>query len=118
MIIQSEYIDVLCYTRTPQEDIIYASRLAHSMHLAYSEDGKHFQALNHNSGVLFAKATQHEDGMLQAKSLKNPYLFPMADGRFGVVAVRTEADGQQDEESRGRSFFLLRTICCNIKKSD
>ncbi|MEI0740262.1 hypothetical protein VQ056_32700 [Paenibacillus sp. JTLBN-2024] len=87
------------------------------MHLAYREDGKPFQALNHNSGVLFAKATQNENGTLRAKSLKNPYLFRMADGTFGVVAVRTEADGQQDEESRGAVLFLLPKICCSTKKS-
>ncbi|PQP90028.1 glycosyl hydrolase, partial [Paenibacillus sp. AR247] len=106
MILKSEYIKVLCYTRTPQEDIIYAPRLAYSMHLAYSENGRDFQALNHNSGVLFAKATNHENGTLRAKSLKNPYLFRIADGKFGVVAVRTEADGQQDEESRGAVLFF------------
>lgn len=103
---KSEFIEVLCYTRIPQEDRIYAPRLAFSMHLAYREDGKPFQALNHNSGVLFAKATQNENGTLRAKSLKNPYLFRMADGTFGVVAVRTEADGQQDEESRGAVLFF------------
>lgn len=92
---------VLCYTRLPQEDIIYAPKLAYSMHLGYSEDGKYFKDLNHNSGVLFAKATDNEDGTMNAKSLKNPYIFYMEDGSFGVVAVRTEAEGQNDEESKG-----------------
>lgn len=94
-------LSVLCYTREPMEDILYATKLAYSMHLAYSEDGVKFQALNHNSGVLFARATDNEDGTMNAKSLKNPYLFKLADGNFGVVAVRTTADGQEDEESKG-----------------
>ncbi len=42
---------VLCYTREPQEDILYAKKLAYSMHLAYSEDGSDYEALNHNSGI-------------------------------------------------------------------
>ena len=63
---------VLCYTRKPQEDIIYAKRLAYSMHLAYSGDGRKFEALNHNSGVLFAKATGNQDKTINAKSLKCP----------------------------------------------
>lgn len=92
---------VLCYTRQPQEDIIYANKLAYSMHLAYSADGERYEALNHNSGVLFAKATDNEDGTMNAKSLKSPYLFQLADGTFGVVAVRTEHDGQPDEQSKG-----------------
>jgi GH43 family beta-xylosidase len=94
--------DVLCYTRMPQEDLIYAPKLACSMHLAYSEDGIRFRPLNHNSGVLFAKATVNDNLTLNAKSLKNPYLFYMADGTFGVVAVRTEPDGEEDAQSKGR----------------
>ncbi|MBD3919889.1 family 43 glycosylhydrolase [Paenibacillus sp. PR3] len=92
---------VLCYTREPQEDIIYANKLAYSMHLAYSADGERYEALNHNSGVLFAKATDNENGTMNAKSLKSPYLFQLADGKFGVVAIRTEHDGQPDEQSKG-----------------
>ncbi|MDT8715917.1 family 43 glycosylhydrolase [Clostridium sp. 19966] len=97
---------VLCYTRMPQEDIIYAPRLAYSMHLAYSEDGKLFKDLNHNSGVLFAKASENEERMLYAKSLKNPYIFYMEDGTFGVVAVRIEADGDNDESSKGKILLF------------
>ncbi|WP_238649477.1 family 43 glycosylhydrolase [Paenibacillus piscarius] len=93
---------ILCYTRLPQEDIVYAPKLAHSMHLACSADGISYQALNHNSGVLFAKATENADGTLRAKSLKQPYLFQTADGSFGVIAVRTEAAGEPDEESKGK----------------
>lgn len=97
---------ILCYTRIPQEEDIYAPKLAYSMHLACSEDGIRFQELNHNSGVLFALATENEDQTLNAKSLKNPYLFKLADGAFGVVAVRTEADGQNDPESKGSILFF------------
>lgn len=74
---------ILCYTRLPQEDMVYAPKLAHSMHLAYSNDGLFFQELNHNSGVLFAKGTENEDGTLRAKSLKNPYLFHTSEGISG-----------------------------------
>ncbi|WP_234124670.1 family 43 glycosylhydrolase [Clostridium hydrogenum] len=97
---------ILCYTRLQQEEMIYAPKLAYSMHLAYSEDGKYFNDLNHNSGVLFAKATDNEDGTLNAKSLKNPYIFYMADGTFGVVAVRIESDGENDNESKGKVLLF------------
>lgn len=100
---------VLCYTREPQEELIYAPKLAYSMHLAYSEDGQSYEALNHNSGVLFVKATENSDGSLNAKSLKNPYLFHMADDTFGVVAIRTEADGTYDAESKGSVVFFTST---------
>lgn len=97
---------VLSYTRLPLEEDIYAPKLAYSMHLAYSEDGVSFHELNHNSGVLFAKATENPDGTLIAKSLKKPYIFRMEDGTYGVLAVRTEADGSEDIQSKGCILFF------------
>lgn len=99
--VYEDAIRVLCYTRLPQEEQLYAPKLAYSMHLAYCENGGDYRALNHNSGVLFAKAAHNPNGTLSAKSLKNPYLFYLADGTFGVVAVRTEPEGDPDEDSRG-----------------
>lgn len=92
---------ILNYTREPLDGMLYGPKLACSMHLALSRDGRTYQALNHNSGVLFAKATENGDGSLNSKSLKNPWLFRLGDGRFGVAAVRVEGEGGDDEESRG-----------------
>ena len=97
---------VLCYTRLPQEEAIYSPKLAYSMHLGFSEDGTYFKDLNHNSGVLFAKATNNEDGTLNAKSLKKPYVFHMTDNNFGVVAVRTEPYGENDKQSKGKILLF------------
>ncbi|MEK4978877.1 family 43 glycosylhydrolase [Bacillus sp. FSL K6-6540] len=98
---ENEILSVLCYTREPLEPEIYSPKLAYSMHLAYTEDGMSYRELNHNSGVLFAKAAELSNATLSAKSLKNPYLFHMADGNFGVLAIRTEADGSPDQQSKG-----------------
>ncbi len=98
--------ELLCYTRQPGEDSIYSEKLAYSMHLALRREGEGFVPLNHNAGILYAKATQREDGALHAKSLKNPWLFQMAGGAFGILAVRTEADGSEDEESRGKLLLF------------
>ncbi len=97
---------ILSYTREAKEEQIYSPKLAYSMHLAYSNDGENFQTLNHNSGVLFAKATENDNGSLNAKSLKKPYIFYLEDGTFGVIAVRTEPDGKNDEESKGQVLFF------------
>ena len=94
--------DILCYTRKPIDEFYYDPKLAYSMHLALGEEGK-FHALNHNSGVLFAKATENEDGSLNAKSIRNPYLFVMRDGTYGVLAVRVDGDGG---ESTGKAIFF------------
>lgn len=96
---------ILCYTREPIDEFYYDARLAYSMHLAVEEDGR-FYPLNHNSGVLFAKATENGDGSLNPKSLRNPYLFLMKDGRFGILAVRTGGDGETDLISNGQVIFF------------
>ncbi len=100
-------VHILCYTRLPQEELIYAPKLAYSMHLAYSEDGHAFRELNNNSGVFFAKATDNANGTLTAKSLKQPFLFAMKEGGFGVLAIRTEADGANDESSKGSVLLAV-----------
>ncbi len=96
---------LLSYTRTPIDNIIYDPRLAYSMHLALSDDGQSFSDLNHNSGVLFALATENEDGSLNAMSLFNPFIFKYEKGGFGVIAQRVLADGEEDPASKGK--YLL-----------
>jgi len=97
---------VLCYTRKPQDDFVYAEKLAYSMHLALQKENGEIVALNHNSGILYVKATQNEDGTLNAKSLKNPWLFEMKNGVFGVIAQRIEPDGSADLSSKGKIVFF------------
>ena len=92
---------LLNYTRVPIDEVLYDPKLAYSMHLALSEDGVNYTALNHNSGILFAKATENADGSLNPKSIKNPWLFRLPEGGFGIVAVRVTGDGEEDGESKG-----------------
>lgn len=97
---------ILNYTRKPISNILYDPRLAYSMHLAIrQEDGK-FYPLNHNSGVLFALATENADGSLNPKSIQKPYLFHLKDGCFGILAIRIEGDGGFDEESKGCVIYF------------
>ncbi len=97
---------VLCYTRLPINEKLYDPKLAYSMHLAINERGEGFRALNHNSGVLFALATENSDGSLNPKSIKNPYLFKRKEGDFGVMAIRVEGNGEVDGESKGKVLFF------------
>ena len=100
---------ILCYTRTPLEDAIYAEKLAYSMHLAIGADGD-FEPLNKNQGVLFVNATSNEDGTLNAKSLKRPFLKMFEDGSFGVLAERTEPDGTPEMPGGTLMFFASRDL--------
>lgn len=101
-------MEILCYTREPLEDIIYAPRLAGSMHLAWRGEEGNFLPFHHNEGLLYAKAVQNEgDGTLLAKSLKKPWLFSMADGVYGICAVRTEAEGETDVSAKGCALLFI-----------
>ncbi len=103
---------LLNYTRKPINEKLYDPRLAYSMHLALQEQDGSFTALNHNSGVLFAKATENADGSLNPKCLKNPYIFSLAEDGYGVIAVRTDGEGEPDLESIG-SVLLFTTYDFN-----
>ncbi len=96
---------LLSYTRLPIDNILYDPRLAYSMHLALSEDGKTYQALNHNSGVLFVKATENEDGSVTPWSLMEPVMFAVEDG-YGVLAKRIGSEGDEDPESAGKRLYF------------
>lgn len=90
----------ICYTRLPVSEAEYAPRLGLSMHLGVeSPDG--FMPLNHNYGVLFVKATQDPASRaLTPMSLKKPFVLPYGE-KFLIAAVRTLANGEDDESSRG-----------------
>lgn len=94
-------MEILSYTRTAKEDPIYAERLARSMHLAWRGQDGSFHPFHHNEGILYAKARHAADGTMDARSLKNPWLFERPDGSFGVAAVRTLAEGAADPEAEG-----------------
>ena len=94
---------LLVYTRTPLDSAVYSEKLAYSMHLAL-DTGDGFHALNHNYGVLFAKAKENENGTLDAMCLDLPYIFRLHGGGFGVLAVRVHPENGAavpDKSSRG-----------------
>ncbi len=92
---------ILAYTRLPISEAEYAPRLGLSLHLAY-ETPEGFKPLNHNTGVLFVKATQDPETLvLCAKSIKEPRVCALSNGGFFVTAIRTEAAGEPDESSKG-----------------
>lgn len=93
---------LLVYQRQPIDNVYYDPRLAFSAHLALY-DGSRFVPLNHNSGVLFAKADENEDGSLEPKCLDKPFLFKDAKG-YGIAAIRTDGEGQDDPAGAGRWF--------------
>ena len=64
--------------------------LGMSLHLAYSEDGSAYTALNSNTGICFAKnsgsAKDNNKNVLNA-----PYIFPKKDGGYGMIAANSSS---------------------------
>lgn len=95
---------VQSYTRNTSGDMV--NKLARSMFLAFSENGRdNFEALNDDYGILFMRAESAENGVLTPKGLKHPYLFYTKDGKYGVVAVRTAENGSADPAKASSVMF-------------
>jgi GH43 family beta-xylosidase len=86
---------LLAYTRIPQKAYYHAA-LARSVHLAYSPDGKHYEALNQNYGILFATAEITAQDTIMAKGLTEPRLARLADGAYRIQARQTNEAGEPE----------------------
>lgn len=99
----------MCYTRIVDSFEQYDENLAFSMHLAYSGDGEYYEALNYNSGVLFATGYYTDDtNNLVTKLLDYPYLFYLKDGGYAVMSQHLDMGNDQknpnlqyDEDHKG-----------------
>ena len=119
---------LLSYTRKEIDNVFYDARLAFSLHLAVSKDGKNFVALNHNSGVLFAKASENDDGSLNPKTLGFPIIvskndlqelgivsfddgksvsYNEIDKSYAVAAILLGPDGQDFQENNNEKDAVL-----------
>ncbi len=110
-ILAQDAVALEAYTREPLAKNVYAGKLAYSLHLAYQKENGSYEGLYSNNGILYAKADISAQGTLTAKNLKNPYVFAMADGSYGVVAVRTDSSNEdmanaQDTLSRGKVLLF------------
>ncbi len=95
---------VMVYTRTPVPGE-YPAGLAQSVHLAVSGDGVHFRPLNQNYGVVFAQGTIRADDTIHPKGVKEPRVFSIGEGRYGITGVSVNEDGSPDEEMAGKMFY-------------
>jgi len=70
---------ILAYTRIHKPGMTPCG-LAYAVHFAISRDGRVYESLNQNYGILFAPADITENNTIDTKSLKNPYIFPLIEG--------------------------------------
>ncbi|MGB8452531.1 MAG: hypothetical protein WCD89_09370 [Anaerocolumna sp.] len=92
---------IAVYTRMAEPDI-YTSYLGNSIHIAVSRDDIHYRALNQNYGILFAKAVIAGDNTIRPQGVKNSFIYRTEEGIFSIFATRVNADGSEDEESKGK----------------
>lgn len=109
---------LMCYTRVPEEDAVYSAKLADSMHLAVDLGDGEFIPLNHNAGVLYAKATQNADGTLNAMNLVNPWMFQLKTGTYGIIAKRIRSYGEEDTSSKGKLLFFETQDFCEYTEHE
>lgn len=102
MEMSKDYLKV--YTREPDQDN-YPYGLALSVHMAYSEDGGEFRSLNRNYGILFAEAVVLADDTLSPRGVKEPKIFALKEGGFGITAVQVRENGEADGDSAGKILF-------------
>lgn len=101
---------VICYTRTE-----IPPKLGNALHLGYSEDGRCYVALNNDACVMALRKVDNEPNLTEEqkipglmKTLTAPYLFRMKEGGFGVVALRTDRNGNPDASAAG-AFLLIKS---------
>ncbi len=75
----------------------YPGGLAYSIHLAYSTDGFKFTPLNKNYGILFEKGDISGKDTIVPKGVRNPKIFYMDQGTYGICGQRTYEDGCLDD---------------------
>lgn len=97
---------IASYTRAGS--ISGGARVGQSLHMALSQDGKSYEALNQNYGVVFAEANYILDEANKAlnttgaeigRGIADPYLFRMKDGKYAFVSTLTKYNTTRGQDS-------------------
>jgi len=74
---------IMTYTKTGGDRM-----LDQSLHLAWSDDGTSFSALNADNGICFARRTDGDH------TIENPFLFLLKNGDYGLISLSSSRPGQ------------------------
>lgn len=114
-------LGIEAYTRLPQDAKVYSGKLAYAMHLAYN-NGSGYSVLNNNSGILYAAGIVSNTDKISPRNLKNPCIFTLKDGSYGVLAVRTNAEDEStpnfdDTKSKGSVILFTSDDLIHYKEA-
>jgi len=97
-------ITLAVYHRQPEAGV-YPGGLAFSVHLKYSRDGEEYRPLHKNYGIVFEKGDVSSQNLIVPRGVRDPKVFPMTDGLYGICGQRTLEDGTPDAECIGRRLL-------------
>lgn len=98
-----ETILLKAYTRQAEPEA-YPGGLAHSVHFAW-DGGEGFMPLHKNYGILFEKGDISADELIVPRGVREPRLFRMEGGLYGVCGIRTREDGTPAPEAQGKLIW-------------
>ncbi len=91
---------IMAYVRRPDKDS-YPDGLARSIHFSHSKDGKNFEAMNQNYGILFAKAKVLENNTLCPMCADKPQISILKNREYLISAIPVQENGTDDPECIG-----------------
>ena len=94
------------YHRNALEDE-YPGGLAYSVHFAYSLDGLKYHSLNKNYGILFEQGDVRGDNTIFPKGVRDPKIFYMEEGMYGICGRRTREDGSLDDSCMNKILLWM-----------
>ncbi|MGX9902103.1 family 43 glycosylhydrolase [Arthrobacter sp. SA17] len=98
---------VLSYERAVVDTATYSGKLAYSMHLGLGTTTGDFKALNDNYGILFAKAAPTGAlDILNTRTMRNPYVFQLDAGGYGIIATRALDNGSDDSSAASSILYF------------
>ncbi len=93
-------ITLKVYNREPEPGV-YPGGLAFSVHMAYGRNGAAEHPLNKNYGVIFEKGDVSIQNLIMPRGVRDPKVFQMEAGVYGVCGQRTLENGAPDEACTG-----------------
>ena len=103
------------YTREVDKEC-YPAGLANSVHFSYKVEGEEEKPLHKNYGILFVEGVITSEDTIAPRGVKNPMLFTLKDGTYGVCAEVIWENGMTDENCSGKVFWWSTKDFVSYKK--